>query len=185
MTRAKVKKNELRTSILLKSVVSNSQDMKISILQDQQRLPDTRLRLKRKQFLLPIESSPNEENALSEFNSEQELSFRQEEERKVVDKDVDYEIARADAMRDAAIAFEKLDTNSDGNIDLSEAEKLIEQQSNFMGDDFTVSAKTKLDAFFKSFDEDGDRNVSKKEWLRFYGRLFDDIVENNGSSRME
>ena len=40
-------------------------------------------------------------------------------------KDVDFEIARADALRDAAIAFEKIDANNDGNIDYSEAEKII------------------------------------------------------------
>ena len=52
------------------------------------------------------------------------MSFRKEE-RKMVDKDIDYEIARADALRDATIAFDKIDTNNDGTIDLSEAEKLI------------------------------------------------------------
>jgi len=42
--------------------------------------------------------------------------------------------ARAQALRDAAIAFEKLDFNGDGTIDYAEAEKLIGQSDGLMKD---------------------------------------------------
>ncbi len=35
-----------------------------------------------------------------------------------------------------------------------------------------------VDAFFKSFDLDGDNKISKSEWLTFYGNLFDDIYKS-------
>lgn len=54
-------------------------------------------------------------------------------------------------MRDAEIAFVHIDANGDGNISFSEAERLIKDASSH--DETTDSTKTKLEAFFRSFDE--------------------------------
>ena len=51
--------------------------------------------------------------------------------------DLEIEIARAEALRDAEIAFEKLDVNGDGFIDREEAALLIVNQSNFSKDELT------------------------------------------------
>ena len=90
--------------------------------------------------------------------------------------DFDVEIARAEAMRDAEIAFVNIDANGDGTICFSEAERLIKDAS--ILDKTADSNKTKLDAFFRSFDDNSDQSISKSEWLDFYGRLFDNIIEN-------
>lgn len=83
-------------------------------------------------------------------------------------------MARSEALRDASIAFENVDVNNDGEIDYGEAEKLIKSSSSLDG--MVDNANSKVDAFFKSFDEDGDKKISKSEWLNFYGKLFDNIV---------
>ena len=79
-------------------------------------------------------------------------------------------------MRDAISAFENIDINSDGFIDISEAEKLVQESSSM--NDSAGSAKARIEAFFKSFDVNGDRKISKAEWLTFYGNLFDNIFQN-------
>ena len=117
---------------------------------------------------------------------ENEFEFRSpndSQEMSKVDKDaVDFELARAEALRDATIAFDSVDTNGDGTIDYSEAEKLIKTCS-FM-DKIEGNSDTKVNAFFKSFDDDGDKSISKNEWLIFYGKLFDNIIEDGlGASR--
>ncbi len=45
------------------------------------------------------------------------------------EKAVEFEMARAEALHDAAIAFEKLDNNNDGTIDYDEALALIRAAS--------------------------------------------------------
>ena len=50
--------------------------------------------------------------------------------------DLEIEIARAEALRDAEIAFEKLDINNDGVIDREEASLLIDQ-SKFSKDELS------------------------------------------------
>ena len=50
--------------------------------------------------------------------------------------DVEIEIARAEALRDAEKAYEKLDVNGDGVIDREEAALLI-GQSNLSTDDLS------------------------------------------------
>ena len=44
--------------------------------------------------------------------------------------------------------------------------------------DISGNANAKIEAFFKSFDEDGDQRITKAEWLTFYGKLFDEIIKN-------
>ena len=92
------------------------------------------------------------------------------------DKAVDIEVERSEALRDAGIAFESVDANNDGAIDLDEAEKLVKEYG--LNEDIDSSSKAMIDAFFKSFDEDGDKSITKAEWLAFYGKLFDDIIKN-------
>lgn len=92
-------------------------------------------------------------------------------------KVVDFELERAEALRDATIAFESIDVNKNGNIDYKEAEKLLKTSSS-LDSLATGKIEKKFDAFFKSFDEDGDAKISKNEWLNFYGKLFDQIIEN-------
>ena len=79
-------------------------------------------------------------------------------------------------MRDAEIAFERMDTNNDGTIDLDEAAKLVKDSG--LNEDLDGNSKAKIDAFFESFDKDGDNRITKAEWLAFYGKLFDDIIKN-------
>ena len=85
---------------------------------------------------------------------------------------IDMEVARAKALKDAEFAYDKLDSNGDGAVDFSEVEKLVTNSNAGKGSD----AKAKIDAFFKTFDSDGDVKVSKSEWLNFYAKLFDDVV---------
>ena len=96
--------------------------------------------------------------------------------KKCDDADVNLEIARAEALRDAEIAFVNVDANGDGSISFSEAERLIKDSSSISETD--DSTKTKVEAFFRSFDVDRDNSISKNEWLDFYGRLFDNIIED-------
>ena len=87
--------------------------------------------------------------------------------------------ARAQAIRDAAIAFDKLDINGDGTINYEEAELFIEQGLQQSQDENDKQLKKdKLIEFFKTFDEDGDHEITKEEWLGFYAKLFDSIIEN-------
>ena len=85
-------------------------------------------------------------------------------------------VARAEALRDAEIAFVNLDTDGNGTISVSEAERLIKDSSSI--DDTDDSIQTKIEAFFSSFDKNRDNVISKQEWLDFYGRLFDNIIED-------
>ena len=39
----------------------------------------------------------------------------------------DIELARADALRDAKLAFEKIDLYGDGTLDIAEIEKLVKE----------------------------------------------------------
>ena len=113
----------------------------------------------------------------NEFEFKSGRSLNDSQEMSKVDKDaVDFELARAEALRDATIAFNSVDTNGDGTIDYSEAEKLI-KNSSFM-DKIEGNSDTKVKAFFKSFDDDDDKSITKSEWLIFYGKLFDNIIKD-------
>ena len=87
---------------------------------------------------------------------------------------IDLEVAREKAIKDAEVAYDELDINGDGTVDFSEVEKLVSQSDSIKGIAGDVQAK--IDAFFKTFDTDGDVKISKSEWLNFYRKLFDDVV---------
>ena len=95
--------------------------------------------------------------------------------------DAEIAAARAEALQHAEIAFEKADKNGDGVIDKEEALKIIDQaDSSFNTSKNSISSeerKMKVDEFFRSFDEDGDQNITKGEWIRFYGKLFDSVIQ--------
>ncbi len=55
-------------------------------------------------------------------------------------------MARAEAMRDAVLAFEVVDTNHDGIIDQDEAAKLVQDLS--LNDNLDGNFQEKIDAFF-------------------------------------
>ena len=88
---------------------------------------------------------------------------------------IDLEVARESALKNAELAYDKLDNNRDGVVDLNEVKKLVGQSESIRGIDGVDQAK--VDAFFKTFDADKDAKVSKSEWLNFYSKLFDEVVK--------
>ena len=91
---------------------------------------------------------------------------------------VEIAIARAEALKHAENAFEKADVNGDGVIDKDEAMKIIDQAEGLKVSslDTDEQRKFKVEEFFRSFDEDGDQNITKGEWIRFYAKLFDSVI---------
>ena len=121
--------------------------------------------------------SPNVTKDISYNRLESAYSLDINQDNDLNDQAVEFEIARQEALRDAEIAFQSIDTNKNGKIDYSEALKFIQNsasQNDFAGND----AKARAEAFYKSYDEDGDQSISKAEWLTFYGKLFDEIIKS-------
>lgn len=128
-------------------------------------------------MLAPIDSTV-EENDIDNFLSNYDSRTSQSSEKKLVD----FELARAEALQSATLAFEELDVNGKGNLNFHEAEKLIKKISS--SDNLTGNHKDKVDAFFKSFDEESNKIISKNEWLSFYGKLLDSVTENRFSDTL-
>ena len=113
-----------------------------------------------------------------EAHFEQDYSFSSSQHNnRVSDRDVVQLLAaRNQALQDATIAFESVDVNGDGQIDIGEAQKLVKYSS--IHKESVGSSQAMVDTFFRSFDTDGDNKISKSEWLTFYGNLFDDIYKS-------
>ena len=129
-------------------------------------------------MLAPIDSTV-EENDIDNFLKDYDSRISQSSEKKLVD----FELARAEALQNATLAFEELDVNGQGNLKYHEAEKLIRKISS---SDSSLIGKheDKVDAFQKSFDEESNQIISKNEWLSFYGKLFDSVTENRFSDTL-
>ena len=84
---------------------------------------------------------------------------------------VEHKLARANALRDAAIAFEKLDINANGKIEYSKAEKLMIQSDGVMKDThLNEHKKIKINEFFNTY---RNGSITKDEWLSFYAKMLD------------
>ena len=86
--------------------------------------------------------------------------------------------ARAEALRTAEEAFNKLDVNGDGTVTKEELQGLAASSTDGSGAD--ASAITaKVQEFIDNFDQDGDGKVQKQEWLNFFGAMIDEVIATN------
>ena len=83
--------------------------------------------------------------------------------------------ARADALRTAEEAFNKLDVNGDGTVTKEELQGLASASTDGSGAD-TAAVSAKVQEFIDNFDQDGDGKVQKSEWLQFFGAMFDSVI---------
>ena len=85
--------------------------------------------------------------------------------------------ARLAALATAEEAFNKLDLNGDGDVSREEVMALAEQGSGLPDGANAEEKETKIREFFESFDANGDGRIQKSEWLEFFGKLFDSVIE--------
>ena len=85
--------------------------------------------------------------------------------------------ARAAALTTAEEAFDKLDINSDGDVDRSEVAALAQQGVGLPDGANAAEKEAKIKEFFDNFDANGDGKIQKSEWLDFFGKLFDSVIE--------
>ena len=97
---------------------------------------------------------------MAELNEEQQATINQ---------------AREQALATALEAFNQLDVNGDGKVDRNEVAQLANAQV-IEGANEDLKAQ-KIDEFFKSFDENGDGFIQREEWLNFFGKLFDSVID--------
>ena len=81
---------------------------------------------------------------------------------------------RAEAIEEAQTAYDKLDTNGDGHIDRDELIAHAKAAGAKLG---AGGSDQDVDQFFQTFDSNQDGVVSKEEWLDFFGKLFDDVIQ--------
>lgn len=95
--------------------------------------------------------------------------------------------ARAKALQTAQLAFEKLDLDGNGMIDRQEAQKLAasdELSGSIGGGNQPVQDKeAKIQEFFDTFDEDKSGTIEKEEFLNFFGKLFDSVIQKGLAER--
>ena len=80
---------------------------------------------------------------------------------------------RAQALEHCGQLFDDADTNGDGTLD--RAEMIGQASAQFSGSEEEKQAE--IDAILAQFDTDGDGKISKAEWLDFFGKLFDALIE--------
>ena len=88
-------------------------------------------------------------------------------------------IAEARALNMAACLekFNLLDIDGSGSVSKAEISKLA---NDGIGIPEAVDPETreqKINELISRFDADGDGNISKDEWLNFFGSLYDALVE--------
>ena len=85
--------------------------------------------------------------------------------------------ARAQSLAAAELDFDNLDINKDGEIDRNEVMKLALQGVRMFEAKDAVARDRKVDEFFHTFDTNGDGKIQKSEWLEFFAKLFDTVVQ--------
>ena len=85
--------------------------------------------------------------------------------------------ARAAALTTAEEAFDKLDINSDGDVSRDEVAALAQQGVGLPDGASAADREAKIKEFFENFDANGDGKIQKSEWLDFFGKLFDSVIE--------
>ena len=84
---------------------------------------------------------------------------------------------RVKAMQKATEAFEQLDLDSNGLIERSEINKVSQESLGIPATSDPAQREAKIKEFFDTFDANGDGKISKEEWLDFFGKLFDSVIE--------
>lgn len=88
--------------------------------------------------------------------------------------------SRLEALEKAGKAFDRIDINRNGEIERQEVSQMAKQGLGGLSrfahlDDVTREAK--VDKFIQDFDSNHDGKIQRSEWLEFYGKLFDSVVE--------
>ena len=78
---------------------------------------------------------------------------------------------RSEALRNATTDFNKIDLDNSGELERHEIASLALQSGSSFG-----NLDEEVNNFLSNFDSDGDGNVSFKEWLDYFGELFDTVI---------
>ena len=92
--------------------------------------------------------------------------------------------ARKQALAQALEAFNKLDLDGSGAIERSEIQELVRSSASGMMNG-EGNNDQKINEFIETFDTDGDGAVQKQEWLDFFGRLFDSVIQTGMESQAQ
>ena len=91
------------------------------------------------------------------------------------------ELGRERAKLKAEQAFDQLDTNKDGHLDKNEIIELTMKHLPGVAAEDTSEDQSKRESkileFFSIFDENRDGRIQKDEWMNFFAKLFDKIID--------